>query len=455
MGIRSIKTGKFITPNKKPWHKTQCGIYFYLTDGDCVEVPDDEYEVYFSSGSKYTPVKENIFPNERGIINLNIVPRPFLLPGKYQWYDADFHIHSANRDDLNCPPITVGNIPIEIMGENICFGCIVDGMGKFVRYGENRYIIQGEEYRNGTYGHYLLFGNYRFSKFDREQYPPVKPFPPPLRTFNHLKQHGIAIICAHPITRCDINDISSWPGGGYGRGLLKFISAGLVDMITLADVSTDIDATKQLWYNLLNMGIKISAIGGSDICLGEINLPPAGSWRTYVYCEEENIDFERFLSYTRKGRAFISTGPMMEVDLNGAKPGDCVLGLKNYPTLNIKLNSPGVIEVVKVIIDGEVYDEFEVYDHRWEYKVKLKKDKGSWVCVECWGKEDWYYPVGLWAHSNPIYLSNKVDEQLKQRAWDYFDNLIAKLTQYLAMRGLSEEEIQAVLYHPKEHFGLL
>ena len=442
-GLRSRRTGQYVCPEGKHHGKTEHGVFFYVADDNAMDVPDDVYELLISAGSSYYPLKKTLSPGDGEPICLTVVPE--LLDGfrGHRWLDADLHIHGPDRDAPNPRPITAKNVPVEIVAENIRFACLVDGVGESLVYGKNRTLIQAVEYRNGTYGHYLFFSGCRPSVHEREQYPPEKPYPLPLEFFNRIRHLGTTVFCAHPVTRCAFDDMTSWPGGGYARGLLCFLAAGLVDAITLADFSTDTASTKQLWYHLLNLGFKIPAVAGSDVCVRHRGFPPPGTWRTLIE-DRDDVSFGGFLAAVRRGRALLSTAPLLKIEIDGHTPGDCVPKDRRRPMLSIDLDSPEVVDVVRIIVDGKVRDEVEVGARRWEYKTRLDDGMGSWLVVECSGTASWHYPHGLWAHTNPIYLSGRVNAGSLAASRQYCEEFRGKLDHYLAMRRLNEEERKMV-----------
>ena len=445
IGIQSLKSGEFICPKDKYCYVTDYGSFFYLKNNETVDIPDDEYAVFAAAGIRFEPIRREIRSSDDNIIDLEINPIPFPEFRNSNWYDADLHIHALKQNNSLSPAVSAGSIPVEIEAEQISFSSIVDRNGETIPYAEKRELIQATEYRSGTYGHYLLLGEHLTVKHHREHYSPEKPYPLPMQLFNRSKQEGSTIICAHPIPQCAFDDRSSWPGGGYARGILPLLAAGLVDALSITESSGDREQSKRLWYHLLNMGIKIPAAAGGDICLHtQSQVPPVGTWRT-IAAMSDGTGFEQFLAQVRRGRTFISTGPVLTMDIDGYLPGDSLPETTGTRTLHIELrHSPEVINTLQIIVDGGIFSKFHINSKQWSLQMQIPCSQGAWVAVECFGAASWYYPQGLWAHTNPIYLTGNVDEPALSKSSEYVRSFVTKLDDCLCRRGLSENERREV-----------
>ena len=80
-------------------------------------------------------------------------------------------------------------------------------------------------------------------------------------------------------------------------------------------------AVAALWYRLLNCGFRLAATAGTDTFMntadnGEFSNPPAGD-RVYVRVEGE-FTTESWCDGVRRGRTFVTDGPMLSLEVNGA-----------------------------------------------------------------------------------------------------------------------------------------
>ena len=237
-GLRCLRSGEYVRPGDRFCYESEGRPYFYLMDGDALDLPDDDCELLASAGSRRLPFRRKIHPLGEGPVVLEIAPEPFAgFPES--WLDADLHIQGPLRDEEPPPLMTAANMPVELTAEDVGLAYVVDGNGPLFERGRRRYVSQSKEYRSGAYGHYLFLGNAAPVEHGREQYLPDEPFPLPFDLLGAARRGGATIVCAHPITCGDFGATSSWPGGGYARGLPALLGAGLVDAVSITDASSD------------------------------------------------------------------------------------------------------------------------------------------------------------------------------------------------------------------------
>src|SRR4029450_3748785 len=73
-----------------------------------------------------------------------------------------------------------------------------------------------------------------------------------------------------------------------------------------------------------NNGLKVTAVGGEDSISNLHGSKLVGSQRTYVFTGGRGLDMQAWLDGMRAGRAFVTNGPLVELTVNGALPGETV-----------------------------------------------------------------------------------------------------------------------------------
>jgi hypothetical protein len=111
--------------------------------------------------------------------------------------------------------------------------------------------------------------------------------------------------------------------------------------------------TQDIYYHLLNAGVRLPPSAGSASGV----LPnPVGYNRMYAHVDGE-LTWTKWWDSVRRGRVFVSNGPLLRVRANGHLPGE-VFQIPASGELKLKLTgqleSRDPIKAVEIIRDGEV-----------------------------------------------------------------------------------------------------
>jgi hypothetical protein len=155
------------------------------------------------------------------------------------------------------------------------------------------------------------------------------------------------------------------------------------------------------WLHFLNRGYYFPIVGSSDS--HEIDGDEPGYSRTYVSYEHKTsggLDEKALLNALKKGRSFVSNGPLVEFKINGKySSGDTFTAKNRKADIWIRVESAPWVSVdeVRIIINGErkivipaeirPEDIVKLEDNR---RLELKRD--SYIVIEVAGKRS-LYPV--------------------------------------------------------------
>ncbi|HEX5940433.1 MAG TPA: CehA/McbA family metallohydrolase, partial [Dehalococcoidia bacterium] len=166
-----------------------------------------------------------------------------------------------------------------------------------------------------------------------------------------------------------------------------------------------------LWSNMLRDGRRVVSVGGSDIHAvppAEL-LPPGhrpGNPCTWLWVEGA-VSEEKILSAIRAGHAIISespAGPMIEISVAGAIPGDSVKVPEGR--VDVRIRGAGLQERTLRVL----YNEDEIWRKQYDTEstdesIEVVAEHDGPLRAELWG------PRGrpergevVWALTNPIYL---------------------------------------------------
>jgi hypothetical protein len=169
-----------------------------------------------------------------------------------------------------------------------------------------------------------------------------------------------------------------------------------------------IDYGFQNYYALLNCGYRLRPTGGTAAGVHPV---PMGWGRVYVQTGNP-FSYERWMDGLNKGRSFVTTGPVLWAEVNGARHGS-TLRLNEDATEPLRITglaqSARPLRKIEVIWNGEVVAEVNPANRhtaRDGYEspigIELPIRTSGWVCVRCF--ED--LPAGRirFAHTAPIYV---------------------------------------------------
>ncbi len=180
------------------------------------------------------------------------------------------------------------------------------------------------------------------------------------------------------------------------------------------------------WLHLLNRGYVVPIVGSSDS--HGIDRDESGYSRTYVYLPDEKqtpFDQEAFLAALKKGRSFVTNGPLIAFEINGLQsPGDLVEAKTGKVDISLRVwGAPWVdVEEVRLVLNGERRIVFPVHSKegtidKFAQEIRVSLTKDTTVCVEAMGgktlfpvlqspspsgsREDGILPYAL---TNPIFV---------------------------------------------------
>jgi hypothetical protein len=180
-----------------------------------------------------------------------------------------------------------------------------------------------------------------------------------------------------------------------------------------------------LYYDFLNLGCKLTASAGSDVPWGGT----IGEVRAYAYLGREPLNADNWFAAFGKGRTFTTSGPMLELHVDDALPGD-ELRVKSDRKLRIRARAwgdpkrmaPVKLEIVR---HGEVVQTTESRDPKQpeaSLDFTVNAGGGCWIAARARAGD------GTSAHTTPVYV---IREGLRFWKYDGLEELLAKREQSL------------------------
>jgi hypothetical protein len=134
------------------------------------------------------------------------------------------------------------------------------------------------------------------------------------------------------------------------------IVAGRIDAVEMQCFAPGLDNPSILeWYRFLNCGYRVPVLGGTDKMSAEV---PVGAVRTYARLDpDEAPTFEAWAAAVRAGRTFATSGPVIELSVDGHEPG-AVLSLPASggpleTRVRVRAAQP-IVGSVELVVNGRV-----------------------------------------------------------------------------------------------------
>jgi hypothetical protein len=194
------------------------------------------------------------------------------------------------------------------------------------------------------------------------------------------------------------------------------------------------------YYDFLNMGIKLTASAGSDMPWAS----SIGECRVYAYTGRPFSGDAWFAAF-KQGRTFVTNGPMISLEVNGAGPGEEInAGPNTSVRIRARAWAPTVIgspKLLEVLSHGKVIRAAQSSDPgRQELRLDftIRAGESQWLAARVSTHN------GGLAHTSPAYLL--VDGQ---RFWDrdQLPDLVKKRLEILEFaKGRLKDEKYAASY---------
>jgi len=398
-------------PEKAPYRYV--GRFFYTWGDATVAVPAGAVRVEVWRGLEYTPqhVSTRVAAGETRDVRLTLARA--VPMAEHGYYSGDPHLHfprESERDEetildlLQAEDIRAGFV----LGYNEPAGPYTGLMDKLAapqRRGLGRQsvrqrggygILSGQEYRSTTYGHLnlylrdgLLFAGQNLNANNWPVYGEVGR--------ETLGRGGIAIP-AH---------------GGYAQEIYADVAQGAVSAVELLQFGVYRGIGLEDWYHILNSGYRFPCVGGSDY--------PAcrtlGDCRTYVEgtraaggprgADATPLALPEWLRAAAEGRSFVTTGPLLLLEVDGEKPGAILRQSSVTARVRVRCEVTPVTNV-ELIVNGQTAERLTVSTAdgvgKWlEVTKPLKLTESSWIAARAYSTTPGGRPDAE-AHTNPVYV---------------------------------------------------
>lgn len=217
---------------------------------------------------------------------------------------------------------------------------------------------------------------------------------------------------------------------------------GLVDFYEVIGFA-DHRASAEVWYRLMNCGIRIPAAGGTDAMANYASLRgPVGLNRTYVRVDAAggtgNDRRDNWLAGLAAGRSLATNGPLIGFEVEGRGPGDELALAGGEQTLRYRgfLRSAVPVDHLELVFNGRVIRTLRTEEsgRSADFEGSVTVDGSGWLLARAWsdGSHPLLFDLYAYATTTPVWISVDGRRPASTEDADYFLSWIARLRENAA-----------------------
>ena len=377
--------------------------YAYV-DGDlAVDLPPGPVFVEVVRGFEYRPHR-GVVDRGGGRGELTIELERALDTSAAGWVTADSHVHLLSPSTALLQAAAEGVNVVHLLatqwGDHF-FGVTDLTTGTLVDRGGRHMVRVGTENRQNMLGHVALVGARR----------PVLPMasggPPEGRIGESVDElmadwadrchesGGLAIAAHFPLPYSEV---------------AADIVRDRIDAVEVQCFAPGLDNPTILeWYRYLNCGYRLPIVGGTDRMSAEV---PVGAVRTYArLADGDALSFDTWAAAVRAGRTFATSGPIVELAVDGREPGDVLVLPSSGGRLPVRVHARAaqpVITGLELVVNGAVVASVRPPAAAAEVLLEetVAVSSSSWIAAR--SRSDRViqsaFATSMAAHTSPVYV---------------------------------------------------
>jgi len=382
--------------------------YAYVPGTFTTDIPVGDVYVEICKGFEYEPIRQKITiaPGQKDL-ELSICRWKDLR--SEGWFTADTHVHFISPHTAwlegQAEGVNVVNLLASQWGR--LFTNVGDLTGRVGVAEDDTIVFVGTENRNHMLGHMSMLGT---------QGPPVFPMcgggpseswmgDPDFLTMTEWalknKRKGGVVIRPH------------FPYCGFTEDPAPILK-GLVDALEIRGLRGE-DFPLQEWYRYLNCGYRVAVAGGTDKMGAYTAL---GALRTYAKLDR-NLPFtyENWAEAVRAGRTFATTGPVIDLKVDGKDIGDAIAMPPGGGHVEVRAVAESFwpLGKLEVVFNGRVAASTQAKkgSKHLEIRDRIRVPHTGWIAARCSGYPNHPARISVHntgggyvaAHTSPVYLT--------------------------------------------------
>ncbi len=392
--------------------------YFHCSPPCEVELPAGTASVTVQRGFAVVPWTKSvdITPGRDSSLRAELVRRD--LPPEFgRWVSADLHVHmNYGGQYRNTPKHLAAQAEAEDL--DLVYNVIVNKEERIPDIAVFRpgtdpastdkvVIMQSQEFHTSYWGHLGLlylsdhlitpdFAAYRHTAM-------ASPYPYNGVIADLAHRQGGLVGYVHPFDFPVVPEKEK----SLSNALPADVIAGKVDYLEVVAFS-DHKATADVWYRLLNLGFRLPAGAGTDAMANYASLRgPVGLNRVFLDTDGK-LDPEAARIAIKQGRSFATNGPLLGLEIDGARPGDTLRKIGARHRFSVAMRSPVAVDHLELVQNGKVLRSFTLSGDRRSFDGDgvLDVEGDGWIVLRAWNEhaDPLVLDIYPYATTSPVYL---------------------------------------------------
>ncbi|MDL4822117.1 CehA/McbA family metallohydrolase [Actinomadura opuntiae] len=397
---------------------------YFHGDDVVLDVPAEPLTVRVTRGMEYGTAERTLTPAAGAETLVDLAPARLYDAAAKGWFGGDMHVHMNWTGDTVGTPAQAAAVQqgedlhvLNLVAGNVAGDRVYDRealehwAGDDLPWSDATHIARlGVEYRNDLLGHLYAFGVDAPPGRYHTGFIGAPDWPPNGDGYRELRERGALMGYSHPfhLPANDDDPPAALLTSGRNcsaREIVADAALGLVDSLDVVNHSS-IQATAVVYRRLLGAGNALAATAGTDAMLsfqrrGNQSSPP-GWGRVYARVDGP-LTAASFAEAVRRGRTFATTGPWLELEVDGHGPGDVLdLAPGDRVTVTARTVGPEVLTVQLRTADGVIAE-----GPPGEITAELTVERPTYLVAVASGPP---HPrsmnhAGAFAHTSPVHLN--------------------------------------------------
>ena len=413
--------------------------FFYAPGEFSVDAPRGLTRILVERGTEYIPASVTLDVAKRGTTTVDFQLKRWSDLGGQGWHPGNTHIHYDEKEqrpderlylDPRVEDLRVTAISI-LTRRELAYASNKYPPGFLTDFSSAHHHVEcGEESRHNRtpwefgYGHIMLLRI-------REVVEPVSrgilvddvdpDYPPLCFACDQAHRQGGVVIWCH---------------NGQGMEAPVAAALGKLDAFNLFDPFW-MDPEYDIWYAMLNCGLRLPASTGSDWFLCSANRVYAHTGGPFRYNE--------WMDAFQAGRSFITNGPALLLTVYGQMPGATLRTEPGQPlAVEVTWQSHYPVERVEVVWNGRVVESHRMPEGSTEgtYRADVPAVSDGWLAarLSSAARDSYYQPV--YAHTSPVYVETGLTATERLPAARFFHKSIDDGLDWVRRIGRFQNEQQ-------------